>query len=116
MKAVEVLDECLGRVVRAAQEAGARVLITADHGNLEVMADPGTGQPHTAHTTDPVPFILFGEQVKLRDQGLLADVAPTVLQLLIIAQAGRDDRAESYRMSPRRIESAQPTSKERNCQ
>jgi 2,3-bisphosphoglycerate-independent phosphoglycerate mutase len=82
IKAVEVLDECLGKVLRVAQETGARVLITADHGNLEVMKDPVTGQPHTAHTTDPVPFILVGEKVKLRDGGLLADVAPTVLDLL----------------------------------
>lgn len=82
VKAVEVLDECLGRVLRAAQEGGARVLITADHGNLEMMADSATGQPHTAHTTDPVPFIVVGEKVKLRDGGLLADVAPTVLDLL----------------------------------
>jgi 2,3-bisphosphoglycerate-independent phosphoglycerate mutase len=84
VKAVEVLDECLGKLVREAQAAGARVLITADHGNLEIMADPGTGQPHTAHTTDPVPFILFGEPAGLRGQGMLADVAPTVLQLLEI--------------------------------
>ena len=86
VKAVEVLDECLGRVVRAAQETGARLLITADHGNLEIMADTRTGQPHTAHTTDPVPFILVGERKKLRDEGLLADVAPTVLDLLQIAK------------------------------
>jgi 2,3-bisphosphoglycerate-independent phosphoglycerate mutase len=84
VKAVEVLDECLGRVLRAAQEGGARVLITADHGNLEMMADSATGQPHTAHTIDPVPFIVVGEKVKLRDGGLLADVAPTVLDLLEI--------------------------------
>jgi 2,3-bisphosphoglycerate-independent phosphoglycerate mutase len=86
VKAVEVLDECLGRVLRAAQETGARVLITADHGNLEMMADSSTGQPHTAHTTDPVPFIVAGEKVRLRDDGLLADVAPTVLALLDIEQ------------------------------
>jgi 2,3-bisphosphoglycerate-independent phosphoglycerate mutase len=82
IKAVEVLDECLGRVLRAAQEAGAHVLITADHGNLEIMSDPSTGQPHTAHTTDPVPFIVIGKMVNLRNEGLLADVAPTVLDLL----------------------------------
>lgn len=86
VKAVEVLDECLGRVLRTAQETGARVLITADHGNLEMMADSSTGQPHTAHTVDPVPFIVAGEKVKLRDGGLLADVAPTVLALLGIEQ------------------------------
>jgi 2,3-bisphosphoglycerate-independent phosphoglycerate mutase len=82
IKAVEVLDECLGLVLRAAQEAGAHVLITADHGNLEIMSDPSTGQPHTAHTTDPVPFIVIGKKVNLRKDGLLADVAPTVLDLL----------------------------------
>jgi 2,3-bisphosphoglycerate-independent phosphoglycerate mutase len=82
VKAVEVLDECLGRVLRAAQEAGFAVLITADHGNLEVMKNGTTGQPHTAHTTDPVPFILIGRQAKLRDGGLLANVAPTVLDIM----------------------------------
>src|SRR5574341_825762 len=82
VKAVEVLDECLGRALRAAQEAGFAVLITADHGNLEVMKDDSTGQPHTAHTTDPVPFILIGKQAKLRDKGVLADVAPTALELM----------------------------------
>jgi 2,3-bisphosphoglycerate-independent phosphoglycerate mutase len=82
IKAVEVLDECLGRVLRAAQEAGAHVLITADHGNLEIMSDPSTGQPHTAHTTDPVPFIVIGKMVNLRKEGLLADVAPTILDFL----------------------------------
>jgi 2,3-bisphosphoglycerate-independent phosphoglycerate mutase len=86
IKAVEALDECLGRVLRAARDADARVLITADHGNLEIMQDAATGQPHTAHTTDPVPFIAVGEKVRLRDGGLLADVAPTVLQLLGIDQ------------------------------
>jgi 2,3-bisphosphoglycerate-independent phosphoglycerate mutase len=84
IKAVEVLDECLGRVIRAAQGAGARVIITADHGNLESMSNPSSGQPHTAHTTDPVPFILTGKIVNLRNEGLLADVAPTILDLLDI--------------------------------
>jgi len=86
VKAVEALDACLGKVLRAAQETGSRVLITADHGNLEIMSDPSTGQPHTAHTTDPVPFIVVGEKVKLRKGGLLADVAPTVLKLMGIEQ------------------------------
>jgi 2,3-bisphosphoglycerate-independent phosphoglycerate mutase len=86
VKAVEVLDECLGRVLEAAQATGNRVLITADHGNLEVMEDRITGQPHTAHTTDPVPCILVGQQSGLRDGGCLADVAPTVLALMGIAQ------------------------------
>ena len=82
IKAVEVLDECLGRVLRAAELAGAQVLITADHGNIEMMSDPATGQAHTAHTTDPVPFIIATKNVKLRDRGILADVAPTVLELM----------------------------------
>ncbi len=82
VQAVEVLDECLGRIVRAAQEAGTTVLITADHGNIEMMADPASGQPYTAHTTDPVPFILIRKKAKLRKRGLLADVAPTVLDLI----------------------------------
>lgn len=82
VKAVEVIDECLGRVLTAAREEGTAVVITADHGNVEVMLDPSTGQPHTAHTTDPVPFILAQRKVRLRDAGILADVAPTVLELM----------------------------------
>ncbi len=81
-KAVEALDECLGRVLQAAAEEGMVVLITADHGNIEMMFDPTTGQPHTAHTTDPVPFIAVRKEMKLRNGGILADVAPTVLDLL----------------------------------
>jgi 2,3-bisphosphoglycerate-independent phosphoglycerate mutase len=86
VKAAEVIDECLGRVLKAAQDTASTVMITADHGNLEVMTDAGTGQPHTAHTTDPVPFILVGEKAALREGGCLADVAPTVLHLLGIEQ------------------------------
>jgi 2,3-bisphosphoglycerate-independent phosphoglycerate mutase len=81
IKAVEVLDECLGRVLRAAQETGAVVAVTADHGNIEQMKDPESGQPFTAHSTNRVPFILIGEKVRLKAGGLLADVAPTVLAL-----------------------------------
>jgi 2,3-bisphosphoglycerate-independent phosphoglycerate mutase len=82
IKAVEVIDECLGRVLRAAQEGGAQVLITADHGNVEMMSDASIGQPHTAHTTGPVPFIVVQRQIKLQNNGILADVAPTVLDLM----------------------------------
>ena len=81
VKSVEVLDECLGRILSAAQDAGAFVLITADHGNLEMMSDASSGQPHTAHTTNPVPFILVGQKANLRMNGILADVAPTVLAI-----------------------------------
>lgn len=80
--AVEALDECLGRLVRAALEEGMIPLITADHGNIEIMFDPSTGQPHTAHTTDPVPFILVKKEMAIRKDGILADVAPTVLELM----------------------------------
>ncbi len=82
VKAIEVLDECLDLVLTAAREEGMTVLITADHGNIEVMFDPATGQPHTAHTTDPVPFIAVSRDIRLRNNGILADVAPTVLQLM----------------------------------
>ncbi len=82
VKAVEVLDECLDRVLRAAADEGMLVLITADHGNIELMFDPSTGQPHTAHTTDPVPFIVARRDIKLRERGILADVAPTILDLM----------------------------------
>ncbi len=86
VKAVEVLDECLSSVLKAARDVSAQVLITADHGNLESMVDKLSGQPHTAHTTGPVPFIVVGERASLRDSGSLADVAPTVLQLMGIDQ------------------------------
>jgi 2,3-bisphosphoglycerate-independent phosphoglycerate mutase len=83
--AVEVLDECLGRVLHAAEQAETTVFITADHGNIEMMSDKTTGQPHTAHTTDPVPFIITAKKLKLRKSGILADVAPTVLDLMGIS-------------------------------
>ncbi|ATW25828.1 phosphoglycerate mutase (2,3-diphosphoglycerate-independent) [Candidatus Formimonas warabiya] len=83
-KAVEVVDECLGKVVEAVQEQGGITLITADHGNVECMIDEKTGEPLTAHTTDQVPFILVADQLKsapLRS-GALEDIAPTMLYLL----------------------------------
>ncbi|ANK79937.1 MAG: phosphoglycerate mutase (2,3-diphosphoglycerate-independent) [Rhizobiales bacterium NRL2] len=87
VKAVEAIDACLGRVAEAVEAAGGAMLITADHGNLEMMADPETGQPHTAHTTNPVPLTLVGGPagVALKD-GRLADLAPTVLKLMDLAQ------------------------------
>ena len=83
VQAVEATDRALGRVIEAARRAGASVLITADHGNAEFMADPKTGQPHTAHTTNLVPLILFNPGAHERlEVGTLADVAPTFLSLL----------------------------------
>jgi 2,3-bisphosphoglycerate-independent phosphoglycerate mutase len=84
VKAVEAVDACLTRVVASAEKARAILLITADHGNCELMIDPGTGGPHTAHTTNPVPFLLLGHDglKRLRPAGSLRDVGPTVLNLL----------------------------------
>ncbi|CAN5284968.1 2,3-bisphosphoglycerate-independent phosphoglycerate mutase [soil metagenome] len=98
LKAVETVDGALALVVASAAKAGARLLITADHGNCEMMIDPVTGGPHTAHTTNPVPFLVVDEQGKhgLRDGGALCDVGPTILRLLGLDQpsemTGRDLR------------------------
>ncbi|MFY9554185.1 MAG: 2,3-bisphosphoglycerate-independent phosphoglycerate mutase, partial [Blastocatellia bacterium] len=83
IKAIEVIDECLGRVVDAARAQGGTVIITADHGNAEQMIDPVTGQIFTAHTTNPVPAILIGDRrCKLQQGGSLRDIAPTMLGVL----------------------------------
>jgi len=84
VKAVETVDACLARVLPAADKAGATLLVTADHGNCELMIDPATGGPHTAHTTNPVPFLIVGEDARgpLRAGGSLRDVGPTILHLL----------------------------------
>src|SRR5262249_30762438 len=83
VKAVEMLDECLGRIVAAIRETNADCLITADQGNVEQMSDEAPGQPHTAHTCEPVPLVYVGAQrVRLREGGTLADVAPTLLTLM----------------------------------
>jgi 2,3-bisphosphoglycerate-independent phosphoglycerate mutase len=82
-RAVEVLDECLGRVVDAMKSIGGAVLVTADHGNAETMADPGTQQPHTAHTLNLVPLLYIGERkAQASSGGALQDVAPTMLQVM----------------------------------
>ncbi len=81
--AVETVDECLGRIVAACEASGTALLVTADHGNCEVMIDPETGGPHTAHTTSPVPFVAVNAPLpRFRQGGALCDVAPTVLDLL----------------------------------
>ena len=81
--AVEVLDECLGRLAAAIAEVGGQMLITADHGNVEKMTDETSGQVHTAHTSEPVPLVYLGpQQVQLRGGGTLADVAPSILDLM----------------------------------
>lgn len=84
IKAVEAVDTCLGRVADAVEKLGGVLIVIADHGNAEQMFDEKTGQPHTAHTTNPVPCILFGYRgnLALRNGGVLADVAPTMLNIL----------------------------------
>src|SRR5687768_906612 len=83
VRAVETVDGCLARVLTSAEKAGVSVLITADHGNCEMMVDPATGGVHTAHTTNPVPLVAVGARTaSLRAGGSLRDVAPTVLGLL----------------------------------
>jgi len=101
VKAVETVDQCLARVLTTADQASATVLVTADHGNCELMIDPATGGPHTAHTTNPVPFVIVGGKdgtgtKHLRGGGSLRDVGPTILNLLGIEppkeMTGRDLR------------------------
>lgn len=88
IKAVETVDECLGSVIEAIGQAGGVALVIADHGNAEMMIDPENGRPHTAHTTDLVPCILADPRFegRLRSGGTLADVAPTLLELMQIPQ------------------------------
>ena len=84
IRAVEVVDTCIGRIAGALLEVGGEALITADHGNCEQMWDEESGGPHTAHTTNPVPCILVSERFEHSSlaNGRLADVAPTLLSLL----------------------------------
>ena len=87
IKAIEVVDECMGKVVDAVESMHGNLFILADHGNADIMIDEKTGEPYTAHTTNPVPFILVSdEKHKLREGGCLADVAPTLLELMEIPQ------------------------------
>jgi 2,3-bisphosphoglycerate-independent phosphoglycerate mutase len=86
IKAVETVDAGLGRIVAAIARQGGALLVTADHGNCEMMRDPETGGPHTSHTTNPVPVILAGVQGATLHDGRLADVAPTLLHILGLPQ------------------------------
>ena len=84
IKAIEVVDECVGRAVEAVKEVNGTMFICADHGNAEQLVDYETGAPHTAHTTNPVPFILVNADPKyrLREGGVLADIVPTLIELM----------------------------------
>ena len=81
LKAVEAVDECLGKVIKKVKEKDGIAMVTADHGNVEEMFEDG--KPKTAHTSNPVPFILIGEDVKLK-RGVLGNIAPTILEILDI--------------------------------
>jgi len=83
--AVEAVDRALGEIRSAIETVGGEMLVSADHGNLELMRDPVTGQPHTAHTVGPVPLVYLGRAAQLRDGGALRDLAPSVLALMEIA-------------------------------
>src|SRR6266481_5417181 len=88
VKAVETVDACLGRIESVVRSKGGAMLITADHGNAEMLIDPQTGGPHTAHTTNPVPLVIvdWEQEQRLRSGGALCDVAPTILSMLGIEQ------------------------------
>ncbi len=85
IRAVETVDTQLGRIYQAVKQRGGSLLVTADHGNEEMLIDPATGGPHTAHTTNPVPFLYVTEdglRPELRSGGSLRDISPTILGLL----------------------------------
>lgn len=85
--AIETVDTCLGRIITALKAVGGEAIITADHGNAEQMFDYATNQPHTAHTSDPIPFIYVGRSAKIvKEDGKLSDISPTMLYLLSISQ------------------------------
>lgn len=85
VKAVEAVDDCVGQVVSAVQEMGGAAIITADHGNADKMIDEN-GEPFTAHTTNPVPLCVIGYDCQLRNDGVLADIAPTMLKIMDLPQ------------------------------
>ena len=89
IRAVETVDTQLGRIYQSLRQRGGSMLVTADHGNAEMMVDPGSGGPHTAHTTNPVPFLLVSEDApryRLRAGGSLRDLSPTILAMLGLEQ------------------------------
>ena len=88
VKAVETVDECVGRAVDAIKEVDGQMFLCADHGNAEQLVDYETGAPLTAHTTDPVPFILINADPAygLRENGCLADIIPTLIELMGMEQ------------------------------
>jgi 2,3-bisphosphoglycerate-independent phosphoglycerate mutase len=86
IKAVETLDTCIGRIVKAAQSVGSEVIITADHGNVEMMQDVTNNQPHTQHTTNLVPMLYIGRPATTAASGALSDLSPTLLKMMGLPQ------------------------------
>ena len=88
IKAIEAVDECVGKAVEAVKEVNGQMFICADHGNAEQLVDYETGEPFTAHTTNPVPFILVNgdPSYKLREGGALCDIVPTLIELMGMEQ------------------------------
>ena len=82
VRAIEAIDSCLGRVTTALQDVGGEMLVTADHGNAELMQDDRSGQAHTAHTTNLVPLVYVGREAQMVEHGALSDIAPTMLTLM----------------------------------
>ena len=107
VKAVETVDACLGRIESAVRTHGGAMLITADHGNAELMIDPASGGPHTAHTTNPVPFIVVAEnaeQFTLKPNGSLRDISPTVLGMLGVDEPKEMTGADLRVLAPQKQE------------
>ncbi|MCL4424773.1 MAG: 2,3-bisphosphoglycerate-independent phosphoglycerate mutase [Firmicutes bacterium] len=103
VRAIEVVDQCLGQVVATVRQAGGAAMIVGDHGNAECMVDPKTGEPHTAHTSNPVPCLLVDDsrrEVILRN-GVLSEVAPTLLEILGLEKPGEMDRESLISISGR---------------
>jgi 2,3-bisphosphoglycerate-independent phosphoglycerate mutase len=105
VKAVETIDKCLGRVAAAVEKSGGTLVVTADHGNAETMRDPETGEPHTAHTLNPVPFLVVNPPaaVACLEGGCLADVAPTLLAILDLDQPLAMTGHSLIRLEPTRL-------------
>ena len=99
-RALEVLDTCIGRVIAAQRARGGEALITADHGNVEMMHDPETGQAHTAHTLNLVPCLYVGRPADMESDGALQDIAPTLLAMMGLAQPSEMTGRSLIRLTP----------------